>query len=198
MSSSTDDAELMARVAIGEAAAQRALASRLLPRVDRLCRALLRNGRDAEDARQLSMIEILRAAHNFRGESSVERWADRITVRTALRAIASERKAQRLPLETDASTTHGTGESSVLAREYLDRVSERQRTVLILRHGLDYSIEEIAAIEAISVNTVKDRLLRGRGTMRRMFRRDQLLASSTNTVAADRREETAARPTKQR
>jgi RNA polymerase sigma factor (sigma-70 family) len=178
MSSTEADVDLMTRVARGEPAAQRALVGRLLRRVDRLCRVLLRNVRDAEDARQLSMLEILRAARNFRGESSVERWGDRITVRTALRAVASERKAQRIPVDQDlpGSNKHA-GESSVLAQEYLHRLSERQRTVLVLRHVLDYSIEEIAAMEGISANTVKDRLLRGRSIMRKMFRRDQLVAS---------------------
>jgi RNA polymerase sigma factor (sigma-70 family) len=178
MSSTEVDVDLMARVAHGEPAAQRALVGRLLGRVDRLCRVLLRNVRDAEDARQLSMLEILRAARNFRGESTLERWGDRITVRTALRAVASERKAQRIAVDPELpSSNRNAGESSVLAQEYLHRLSERQRTVLVLRHVLDYSIEEIAAIEGISANTVKDRLLRGRGIMRKMFRRDQLIVN---------------------
>jgi RNA polymerase sigma factor (sigma-70 family) len=176
MASTAADVELMARVALGEPAAQRILVGRLLRRVDRLCRVLLRNVRDAEDARQLSMLEILKAAHNFRGESTVERWGDRITVRTALRAVASERKAQRMQMEPEpTSTSRNAAESSVLAQEYLHRLSERQRTVLVLRHVLDYSIEEIATMEGISANTVKDRLLRARSTMRRMFRRDHLV-----------------------
>jgi RNA polymerase sigma factor (sigma-70 family) len=124
------------------------------------------------------MLEILKAARSYRGDSTVERWADRITVRTALRAVAAERKAQRAPLDPELpSSTHGVGESVVLAQEYLHKLSERQQTVLVLRHALDYSIEEIAAIEGISANTVKDRLLRGRSTMRKMFRREQWLVS---------------------
>jgi RNA polymerase sigma factor (sigma-70 family) len=171
-----DDVELMSRVAGGDAAAQRALVKRLLPRVDRLCRALLRNAHDAEDARQLSMVEILRAARSFRGDSSVERWGDRITVRTALRAVASERKARLTPMEPELpSGPRGAGEAAVLVKECLDRLSDRQRTVLVLRHALDYSIEEIAALEGVTANTVKDRLLRARSTMRRVFRRDELL-----------------------
>jgi len=186
----------MARVALGEPGAQRVLVGRLLHRVDKLCRVLLRNVRDAEDARQLSMLEILKAAHNFRGESSVERWADRITVRTALRAVAAERRAQMMPLEPELSSTNrDAGESVVLAQEYLHGLSERQRTVLILRHVLDYSIEEIATMEGISANSVKDRLLRGRGIMRRMFRRDQLLVSERVNAPAD---ESIVRPTKRR
>ena len=168
----------MSRVALGDAEAQRKLVKRLFSRVDRLCRALLRNTEDAEDARQLSLVEILRAARNFRGDSSVERWGDRITVRTALRAVASERKARRMPIEPELPNgPRVAGESAVLANECLDRLSERQRIVVVLRHGLDYSIDEIAASEGVTANTVKDRLLRARSTMRQMFRREELLTS---------------------
>src|SRR4051812_41041515 len=176
MLSTADDAKLMVRVALAEPAAQATLVRRLLGRVQRLCRALLRNGHDAQDAAQVSMLEILQAARGFRGDSSVERWADRITVRTALRMARNEKRAQRTPLDLDPLPSNaGAGEDTVLAQEYLGRISERQRTVLILRHGFEYSIEEIAEMTGISANTVKDRLLRGRGLMRKMLRREQLL-----------------------
>jgi RNA polymerase sigma-70 factor (ECF subfamily) len=175
MLSTADDIELMVQVARGEPAAQRVLVRRLLRRIERVCRALLRNRVDAEDAAQLSVIEILKSARNFRGESSLERWSDRITARTALRAVASERRAHRPPFEEEPRVTHGTAEYSLLAQEYLDQLSERQRSVLILRHGLEYSVEEIAEIAGISPNSVKDRLLRGRSELRRLVRRDQVV-----------------------
>ena len=176
ISATADDVELMARVARAEPAAQRSVVRRLLGRVQRLCRALLRNTHDAQDAAQLSMLEILRSARSFRGDSSLERWSDRITVRTALRASRSEKRAQRTPIDAEPERVNrAVGEDVVLAQEYLLRLSERQRTVLVLRHAFEYSIDEIAELSGISANTVKDRLLRGRGLMRKMFRREQLL-----------------------
>jgi RNA polymerase sigma-70 factor (ECF subfamily) len=176
MPATTDDVELMARVASGDPDAQRLLVRRLLRRIEGVCRAVLRNSEDAQDARQLSVLEILKSARSFRGESTLERWADRITARTALRAAASERRAHRSPVDFEAENiTFPPGESMVLARQYLDRISDRQRMVLIMRHGLEYSVEEIADMAGISPNSVKDRLLRGRSIMRRMFRREELL-----------------------
>lgn len=176
MAASTDDVELMGRVARGDPEAQRAVVGRLLRRVDDLCRALLRHGVEAQDARQLSLLEILKSARSYRGDSSLERWADRITVRTALRAAASERRAQRAPVDLQPATTHPVGESALLARQCLEQLSDRQRMVVVMRHGLELSIEEIAELTGISQNTVKDRLLRARGAMRRMFRREQFLS----------------------
>ena len=169
------DVELMARVARGDAEAQRQVARRLLRRVERLCRATLREGEEALDARQLTILEILKSAHTFRGESTLERWADRITVRTALRVAASERRASRSLGDHEPNTTSLTGESALLARQYLDFISDRQRRVVVMRHSLEYSIEEIAEVTGISKNAVKDRLLRARGIMRRVCRREQFL-----------------------
>lgn len=184
--STADDAELMARVARGDRAAQQALVRRLLPRVQRLCRALLRSNHDAQDAAQVSMLEIFQSSRGYRGDSSLERWADRITVRTALRTSRAEKRAQRLPVDLPPpGSTPAAGEDAVLAQEYLARISERQQAVLILRHGFEYSIEEIAELCGISPNTVKDRLLRGRGLMRRMLRREQFLIEASSADVED-------------
>jgi RNA polymerase sigma-70 factor, ECF subfamily len=182
----SDDAELMTRVALGEPAAQRQLVRRLLPRVQRLCRALLRNRHDAQDAAQVSVLEIIQSARSFRGDSSLERWADRVTVRTALRTSRTEKRAQHAPVDVESErTSAAAGEDAVLAQEYLGRISERQRTVLILRHGFEYSIDEIAELAGISPNSVKDRLLRGRGLMRKMLRREELLLETSAKEADD-------------
>lgn len=175
MAATTDDVELMGRVARGDPEAQRAVVLRLLRRIDDLCRAVLRHSVDAQDARQLSILEIFKSARSFRGDSTLERWADRITVRTALRAAASERRAQRAPVDLEPGSVHPSGESALLVRQYLERISDRQRMVVVMRDGLELSIEEIAELTGISQNTVKDRLLRARGTLRRLFRREELL-----------------------
>jgi RNA polymerase sigma-70 factor (ECF subfamily) len=185
MFSNGEDAELMARVAGGNLDAQRTVARRLLRRIQRLCRALLRNRHDAEDAVQLSVLEVLRSARNYRGESSLERWSDRITVRTTLRAAAAERRTRGAPIEGDVGVTYGNIEHSLLAGECLDRLSERQRSALILRHGLEYSIEEIGEFLGISPNTVKDHLLRGRSILRRELQRDTTEPSRPLRLAVD-------------
>jgi RNA polymerase sigma-70 factor (ECF subfamily) len=74
---------------------------------------------------------------------------------------------------------HGSSDPSVIVREYLDRLSEPARTVLVLRHGFEYSIEEIAELTGVSPNTVKDRLLRAREAIRRIVRREQLLDTAS-------------------
>src|ERR1700753_2686681 len=86
------DLSLMKRVAAADRHAQRVLAHRLAARVQRISQRLIRNRADADDASQLALIEILRSAGTYQDISSIERWADRITVRTVLRHARDQRR----------------------------------------------------------------------------------------------------------
>jgi RNA polymerase sigma-70 factor (ECF subfamily) len=175
-----DDARLMHAVANADATAIRTLLERLKVRFRRIAGALLRNDADADDAAQVALLEVLRAASSFRGESAVERWADRIAVRVSMR-IARERRLRRVRTESEvvldelaAPETEDSLRAS-LPRElvtYLAELPEARRTALVLRHVLGYSVEEIAELTQTSPNTVKDRLLSARDQMRRLVRRD--------------------------
>jgi RNA polymerase sigma-70 factor (ECF subfamily) len=60
-------------------------------------------------------------------------------------------------------------------REYLAQLPESRRVVLVMRHMMDYTINEIAELTEVSPNTVKDRLLHARQQLRRAIRRDQMM-----------------------
>jgi RNA polymerase sigma factor (sigma-70 family) len=166
------DLSLAQRSAEHDASARRDLVHRLLPRAQRLCLALLRNPTDAKDACQMAMIQILRSVHSYRGECSIEHWSDRIVSRTALRWRAADRLSTRTPLQDVDATSFAAAPSRILARECLDRLPEVQRTALVLRCCFDYSVDEIAEVTKASRNTVKDRLLRARRTLRALARGD--------------------------
>jgi RNA polymerase sigma-70 factor (ECF subfamily) len=130
------------------------------------------------------MIEILGSARTYRGGASLERWASRIAARTAIRA-ARERRARSSAIESEAdpeeiadapdASTPDASEPSVLT--LLGRLSEPRRECLVLRHVHEYSVEEIAELSGVSVNTVKDRLLQGRAQLRKMLRQETLIES---------------------
>jgi RNA polymerase sigma-70 factor, ECF subfamily len=176
LSTSADaaDLELMRQAGSGDPDAQHVLIKRLMGRANRLAHALLRNREDAFDASQAALIGILRATSSFRGESSVECWADRIVVRTALRLSRRSRAnaVDELSDSLTASTAPG-GEARLSAVQYLSRLPERQRTALLLRAGFGYSIEEIAELTQSPENTVKDRLKRARTALRLQLERER-------------------------
>ena len=174
-----EDRLLMVRVAAREPSAQRELCLRLVARVRRTTRALIRTSDDADDAAQATLLEILRFADSYRGESSLERWADRITVRTALRLARESRRRGMLvdgALGPDdlpgAHHDHEGRELLTSVKRHVDRLAEPRRAVLVLRCIMGYSIDEVSEMTGASPNTVKDRLLRAREEIRQMIRRE--------------------------
>ena len=174
------DVQLMTRVGQGDPSAQRAAVGRLLGRAQRLAASLLGRGADASDASQASLIEILRCAGEYRGESSLERWADRIVARTALRFAKRERRARGTDVDEQPDrAVCPVGDDSLMVQQYLDQLPAPQRSAIVLRHVFEYSVEEIAELTAVSPNTVKDRLLRGREQIRRLIRREDAIHPSS-------------------
>lgn len=174
------DLELMARVSRKEAAAERALVRRLFGRVARLARLLSGPSVDADDASQLALLEILASAGTFRVAASLEAWADRITVRTVARLVRRESARKGLlarwvvPGELPWGRRLESGAEPLGLEALLARLSPERREALVLRHSLEYSVEEIAELTGAPVGTVKDRLVAGRKELRKALERDAL------------------------
>jgi len=173
------DLALMAAVAARDERAQRLLVERLSSRVRKVARLLCRTGADADDAAQLALLEILRSAQGFRVATSLERWADRITVRTALRLRRREASRTQLLVRWMSPGSLPWGGLGV-SPEYesfgletlLARLPSERREALVLRHALGYSVEEIAELTAAPTGTVKDRLVSARKQLRGLLERD--------------------------
>jgi RNA polymerase sigma-70 factor (ECF subfamily) len=148
--------------------------------VQRLTRRLLSNTADADDAAQVGLMEILRSAQTFREEASVERWADRIAARTALRHVREQRRRSLFQLHAHESDDLHASDPSEDANEetprrleeYLAELPEGRREVLVLKHALGYTTEEIAELIDKPLGTIKDRLVAARRQIRRLILRE--------------------------
>jgi len=176
---------LAAQAAAGDTHAQRRLVERLHRRVQSIALSILGNALDAEDATQVILMEILKCIGSFRGES-LTGWSDRIAARTAIRH-ARQRRIHGLRFEATENldnlawskdAAYADADHARDLRDYLAHLPEARREVLVLRHMLDYSIDEIAELTEVSPNTVKDRLLHAREQMRRLIRRDRMIDQS--------------------
>ena len=173
------DLELMARVAASEPSAQRVLVERLSRRVRKVTGLLCRSAADADDAAQLALIEILRSAHSFRVATSLERWAERLTVRATLHAVRRERNRRGLIerwlspdlLPWGGPTTTPATDRIGLAT-LLQRLSSDRYEAFVLHHALDYTVDEISELTGAPVGTVKDRLVMARKQLRRLLDAD--------------------------
>jgi RNA polymerase sigma-70 factor (ECF subfamily) len=171
------DVELMAAVAANDRTAQRVVVERLARRVRKVTGLLCRTAADADDAAQLALIEILKSADTFRVATSLERWAERITIRTTLRAARRERSRKGLLerwLPAGVLPWGGPPTQSSVEQISLDallqRLSRERFQAFALHHALDYTVEEIAELTSSPVGTVKDRLVSARKQLRKMLR----------------------------
>jgi RNA polymerase sigma-70 factor, ECF subfamily len=169
---------LAVRVATGERVAAEEFARILMPTVRAVSARLVANPADAADIAQLGLVEVLRAAGNYRGEGPLVAWARRIAFRTAchwLRSAAARRGADLDAVDTVAGQEHQEGLGDGLVRPlsaYLGELGEAQRTALVLRVGLEYTLPEIAEITGSPIATVKSRIVKALSELRRAVRRD--------------------------
>lgn len=182
LANSKESLELVGLAAAGNSEAQRRLVGKIKPRCYTIARSVLGNTQDAEDTTSAILVELLGSIASFRGENFIA-WADRIAVRTAMRHARQRRvRATRYESSDDLegysepyepSTAHEALPRKMI--DYLTLLPEAQRVAVVLRHIMDYSIDEIAVLSEVSPNTVKDRLLRGREVLRKAIRRDLCL-----------------------
>ena len=163
-----------ARAALaGDQIALRDFLRAVAPTVRRICRGIMgREHSELEDAIQDCLVDVARALPQFRFESSVTHYVTKIVMRRAIasRQRARDRSKQQAALDPNtlpmASVDAMPDARANLVRSLLEELNEAQATALLLRVMLGHSIEEIASITGVSVNTVKTRLRLGKNQLR--------------------------------
>ena len=155
-----------------------ALVERHGPMVLRVCRSILRNEHDAQDAFQATFLILVRRSHSVRNRESIGSWLCGVALRVAACACASlahRRKHERRAADrarSDPALDAGRREIAEIIHEELGRLPERNRAVLLLCHLEGLTCEAAACQLGWPVGTVKSRLSRGRELLlRRLIRR---------------------------
>ncbi len=171
-----NESELVRRLQAGEVSAFRELVESQKQRVFAVAYDLTGNVQDAEDLSQEAFIKVYRSIGSFRGEAKLSSWLYRIVVNLALnrrRKKAVSEMELRESFEGDglhpaqAAAEADNPEHAAQAafvrqdlRRALDKLSEQQRTIFVLRHDQDLPLQQIGAILKISEGTVKSQLFR--------------------------------------
>jgi len=157
-------------------------------KIFRFALASLRDRHAAESLAQDCFFKAYKARHGFRGDASVGTWLMQIAV-NLVRDHARDRRLQfwkRARLTAvDLNTAGGwlpdggaSPEVAALAREQVaavwaatESLSERQRTVFLLRFVEDMDLLEIAAATGLKEGTVKAHLFRALQAVRERVRK---------------------------
>jgi RNA polymerase sigma factor (sigma-70 family) len=173
------DAALLERFAARrEEAAFEALVRRHGPMVLGLCRRLLADVQDAEDAFQATFLVLVRKAGSLRQGKLLAGWLYRVAHRIANRArvvSARRRGRERQGVEMAQARPGGAeGEADLgpLLHEEVNRLPEKYRVPVLLCYLQGRTNEQAARELAWPVGTVKGRLTRARALLRgRLVRR---------------------------
>lgn len=160
-------------------------------RIYLLCLRLLRDRDEADTATQDVFVEAYRAMAKTGGSQILEpaKWLTRVAFNTCYDRLRSKRWLfwQRHAADADREihlrllpASGPNQEDAAAARDIsrrlesaLERLSVRQRTVFILRHEEDRSIEDIAGIMGLDAGTVKAHMARAlkklRGELRDLY-----------------------------
>lgn len=134
----------------------------------------------AEEVLQDVMLAVWKGAGRFRGESKVRTWLISIARYRAINA-QRRRRLQQVPLDETIPAQEETGPKGLLERAAEQDelrgamahlpVEQRETLELVFYHGL--SGPEVAAIQGISVGTVKSRLHRAKKALRKWLHTEE-------------------------
>ncbi|HEX4750866.1 MAG TPA: sigma-70 family RNA polymerase sigma factor [Bryobacteraceae bacterium] len=175
----TEEAALVRRVQAQDEIAFREIVERYQAKVFSIIYGILRNRNDAEDIAQQVFAKIYFSIKNFDFRSSLLTWIYKITVNECYDYLRKKR-VRKLVYESDFSaedslrmdnsepaTDHTPSVDHRLAQhdlilKLLSKISEEDRSLLLLKEVEGHSVEELSEMTGMNENTIKVKLFRAR------------------------------------
>ena len=176
---STEEAALVRRVQAQDEMAFREVVERYQAKVFSIIYGILRNRNDAEDIAQQVFAKIYFSIKNFDFRSSLLTWIYKITVNECYDYLRKKR-VRKLVYESDFSvedsqrmetsdpaTDQAPAVDKRLAQhdlilKLLSKISEEDRSLILLKEVEGHSVEELAEMTGMNENTIKVKLFRAR------------------------------------
>jgi RNA polymerase sigma-70 factor (ECF subfamily) len=180
----TDDLDLINRFKGGDASAFEEIILKYQDRIYNICRYMLGNAYDAEDAAQDVFLKAYQNLNKFKPDSSLYTWLYRIAVNTCIdyrrkpffESLFKKSKEGDVFVVDQPSDSpsperlYGSKEIGNAIQLALGRLSEKLRTVIVLKEIEGLSYEEIAEVLDVSIGTVKSRISRAREELKELLK----------------------------
>jgi RNA polymerase sigma-70 factor (ECF subfamily) len=185
---STPEGLLVQRAQAGDEGAFREIVERYQSKVFSIIHGIVRQRNDVEDIAQQVFAKVYLSLRNFDFRSSLITWIYKITVNECFDYLR-KRKVRKLVYESDMSEDEvrrvensqptvdrqAPMDESLANRDYtvklLERVSEEERMLLMLKEVEGFSVEELAQKTGMNENTIKVKLFRARQKLVRAAQR---------------------------
>jgi RNA polymerase sigma-70 factor, ECF subfamily len=195
-----EDRELVRQAQNGNDPAFEELVRRHQQRVFALVGGILRRREDVEDVAQQVFLKAFVSLKRFDQRAAFSTWLYKITVNECWDYLR-KKKVRPLVYESDLSEEQVSrldgivsqdrspvgpseqAEAREMIERMLEKLPEQDRQLLVLKEVEGFSVEELAEILNLNVNTVKVRLFRTRGRVMDAYRKR--LGSSSRAVAAN-------------
>jgi RNA polymerase sigma-70 factor (ECF subfamily) len=175
----SQEGALVRRAQAGDETAFREIVERYQSKVFSIIHGIVRQRNDVEDIAQQVFAKVFFSLRNFDFRSSLITWIYKITVNECFDYLR-KKKVRKLVYESDLSEDEVRRventepavdrqvpvDQNLARRDYvtklLTRVSEEERTLLMLKEVEGRSVEELAEITGMNENTIKVKLFRAR------------------------------------
>jgi RNA polymerase sigma-70 factor (ECF subfamily) len=194
----SEEAALVRRIQARDEIAFREIVERYQAKVFSIIFGILRNHNDAEDIAQQVFAKIYFSIGNFDFRSSLLTWIYKITVnecydylrKKRVRKLVyesdfSEEDALRMENSDTATDQHTPVDTALAQRDLilklLEKISEEDRTLILLKEVEGHSVEELSRMTRMNENTIKVKLFRARQKLLKAAQR--LNRSGSQTVS---------------
>ncbi len=168
------DAQLLDRfLGHRDAEAFEALVARHGPMVLSVCRGVLRDSRDVEDAFQATFLVLVKKAGTIRGRDALGGWLHQVAHRVAIQANAAaarrrthERQAGEMAVATSTSRPVTPDELLPALHEEIARLPEKYRLAIVLCDLEGMTQTQAARQLHWSERTLRNRLVEGRARLK--------------------------------
>lgn len=177
------DAALLVLYTNGDGAAARTLTARLLPRVYAHAARVLGDAAEAEDVAQDAMMRLWKIAPDWRsGEAQVSTWLYRVTANLCTdrlrkrRGVGLDEIAEPVDPQPSAAAQLQNRTRYDALQAALNKLPDRQRQAVVLRHIDGLANPEIAQAMEISPRAVESLTARGKRALTALLsgRREEL------------------------
>jgi RNA polymerase sigma-70 factor, ECF subfamily len=196
-----EERQLVRLAQSGQEAAFEELIKRHQQRVFALVNGILRRREDVEDVVQQVFLKVFISLKRFDHRSAFSTWLYKISVNECWDYLR-KKKVRPLVYEADLSEEQVSRLDGIIAADrprqsptdrteardllerMMDKLPEQERQLLVLKEVEGFSVQELAEILELNVNTVKVRLFRSRARLMDVYRKRLETGSDRPSQAA--------------